>query len=111
MERCCPGWQNALLKVLLSVGKKLQELQVRQKDKQKKRFKQENVILLIQYSTNFILKLILHTISVSLTGSLSSSTKDAPQGQAEKKGNQEETLSTASHPGYGACKKFPYIDE
>lgn len=31
VERCCPGWQSALLKAHSSVGKKLQELQVSQK--------------------------------------------------------------------------------
>lgn len=42
-------------------------------------------------------------VSVSLTGSKSTSSKDAAQGPKEE--------DTAGHPGYGANKNCPYIDE
>lgn len=43
--------------------------------------------------------------SVSLAGSKSTSSKDAPQGP------NKEDKAKAGQPGYGANKTFPYIDE
>uniref|UniRef100_A0A3Q1G954 Transient receptor potential cation channel, subfamily M, member 5 n=2 Tax=Acanthochromis polyacanthus TaxID=80966 RepID=A0A3Q1G954_9TELE len=45
----------------------------------------------------------------SLTGLKAAGSSDAPQSQAEAK--QEEDEDKPGHPGYGASKKFPYIDE
>ncbi|XP_026233556.1 transient receptor potential cation channel subfamily M member 5 [Anabas testudineus] len=48
---------------------------------------------------------------MSLTAAKESCTKDAPQNQPEKEVKQEKGEGTPGHPGYGANKKFPYIDE
>lgn len=52
-----------------------------------------------------------HYISVPLTGCRLSGAKDAPQSQPEKEVKREGGAPTPGHPGYGANKKFPYIDE
>lgn len=49
--------------------------------------------------------------SVSLTSPKPTSSKDAAQSHPEKEAKQEEGAAKAGHPGYGANKKFPYIDE
>ncbi|XP_039980646.1 transient receptor potential cation channel subfamily M member 5 isoform X2 [Xiphias gladius] len=46
-----------------------------------------------------------------LTGCRLSGAKDAPQSQPEKEVKREGGAPTPGHPGYGANKKFPYIDE
>lgn len=46
-----------------------------------------------------------------LTGYQPSRTNDAPQSQQEKEVEQERSEARPSHAGYGANKKFPYIDE
>lgn len=95
MEICCPGWQSALLKAPSSVGKKFQEPQVRQKCDNIPT-QQDTVIILVHNSYVFCtLKLTWHDISVSLTGSMSTSTNDAPQGQPEKEDKQEESAPRA----------------
>ncbi|PWA29146.1 hypothetical protein CCH79_00006272, partial [Gambusia affinis] len=38
-------------------------------------------------------------------------TSDTPQSHSEQEARQEEEESKPGHPGYGANKKFPYIDE
>ncbi|KAM7405780.1 hypothetical protein PAMP_000207 [Pampus punctatissimus] len=49
---------------------------------------------------------------MSLAGSKASgASNDAPQSQPEKEAKQEGTEARPGHPGYGANKKFPYIDE
>lgn len=50
-------------------------------------------------------------ISASLTGHKASGSKDAAHGEAEKEAKQDSGEARAGHPGYGANKKFPYIDE
>lgn len=54
-------------------------------------------------------------MSVSLTGCKPSSTTDASESQPEKEVKQDRgearPEARAGHPGYGANKKFPYIDE
>ncbi|XP_071375194.1 transient receptor potential cation channel subfamily M member 5 isoform X2 [Centroberyx affinis] len=49
--------------------------------------------------------------SLSLTGNKASSSKDAPQSQPDKEVKQEAAEARPGHPGYGANKRFPYIDE
>lgn len=78
--------------------------------------RREYVILILQYCMYFIniwfnSILMWHDVSVSLTAAKESYTKDAPQNQPEKEVKQEKGEGTPGHPGYGANKKFPYIDE
>ncbi|XP_014828169.1 PREDICTED: transient receptor potential cation channel subfamily M member 5 [Poecilia mexicana] len=47
----------------------------------------------------------------SLTGSKADHTADTPQSHSEQEARQEEEEPKPGHPGYGANKKFPYIDE
>ncbi|XP_060924381.1 transient receptor potential cation channel subfamily M member 5 [Limanda limanda] len=48
---------------------------------------------------------------VSLTGCEASGTKDASPGQPEREVKEESGEVRPGHPGYGANKKYPYIDE
>ncbi|KAG8001204.1 Transient receptor potential cation channel subfamily M member 5 [Nibea albiflora] len=48
---------------------------------------------------------------LSLTSPKPTSSKDAAQSQPEKEAKQEGGAAEPGHPGYGANKKFPYIDE
>lgn len=48
---------------------------------------------------------------MSLTSPKPTSSKDAAQSQPEKEAKQEGGAAEPGHPGYGANKKFPYIDE
>ncbi len=48
---------------------------------------------------------------MSLTGSKPTSTKEAPQNQPQEVAKQEQEAEKQGHPGFGANKKFPYIDE
>lgn len=50
-------------------------------------------------------------MSASLTGSKTDRTADTPQSHSEQEARQEEEEPKPGHPGYGANKKFPYIDE
>lgn len=48
---------------------------------------------------------------MSLSGSKGGTTEEEPQSQPEKEAKQEAEEGKPSHLGYGANKKFPYIDE
>ncbi|XP_074478633.1 transient receptor potential cation channel subfamily M member 5 [Sebastes fasciatus] len=48
---------------------------------------------------------------ISLTSGKASSPTDAPQSQPEEEVKQEGRETRSGHSGYGANKKFPYIDE
>ncbi|KAA8595770.1 hypothetical protein FQN60_011061 [Etheostoma spectabile] len=48
---------------------------------------------------------------MSLRGCQASSTKDTPQNGPDKEVKQEEAEARPGHSGYGANKRFPYIDE
>ncbi|XP_058484702.1 transient receptor potential cation channel subfamily M member 5 [Solea solea] len=50
-------------------------------------------------------------VPISLTGYKASISNDACQSQPEKDVKQERGEDGTGHPGYGANKKFPYIDE
>ncbi|XP_015253052.1 PREDICTED: transient receptor potential cation channel subfamily M member 5 isoform X2 [Cyprinodon variegatus] len=47
----------------------------------------------------------------SLTGTKADSTAETSQSHQEQEARQKEEESKPGHPGYGANKKFPYIDE
>lgn len=50
-------------------------------------------------------------MSASLTGTKADSTAETSQSHQEQEARQKEEESKPGHPGYGANKKFPYIDE
>lgn len=55
--------------------------------------------------------MLCHKPAVSLTGVKAGSSKDPPESQPEKEVKPGGGEASPAHPGYGANKKFPYIDE
>lgn len=54
---------------------------------------------------------MLHELLASLTESKAAGAVDTSQSHPEKEAKQEEGEAKPAHSGYGAKKKFPYIDE